>query len=62
MTEYIARKDDNQTYLAKDSQMDDFLKNGCNIYMVKNGIETLIATPEDGYLVEKPKFPIYITN
>lgn len=62
---YLARaKDGNsQVYLTKDAQMDVYLERNCNIYFENNDneTETLIATPEDGFLVERPVFPTTTT-
>lgn len=46
------------TSLTKDSQMDEHLSKGANIYKVEGEEATLIATPQDGFLVERPVFPI----
>lgn len=58
---YLARAKDgsSQIYLSKDTQMDTYLENGCNIYFENEDdqSETLIATPEDGFLTERPVFP-----
>ncbi len=45
-------------YLTKDSQMDEHLERGAKI-MFENGDNSmeLIATPEDGFLTERPVFP-----
>ncbi len=56
---YAARAVDGQIFLRDTEQMDKYLANGCFIFDidVTTGKETLIATPKDGYLVEKPIFP-----
>ena len=66
MKEYIAKSPDglNGTYLSVDNQMDRYLKNGWNIYefdIDAGEEETLIATPEDGFMVERPVFPVMQT-
>lgn len=62
---YLARAKDgsSQVYLTKDTQMDAYLERNCNIYFENNDdeTETLIATPEDGFLVERPVFPTTTT-
>lgn len=37
--------------------MDYYLSKGASIYREDGSIETLIATPENGYLIERPTFP-----
>lgn len=45
-------------YLATDSQMDRYLEAGWDIYQEdESRRRTLIATPEDGFLIERPVFP-----
>ncbi len=56
---YKAKKEGSQIYLKDSDQMDRYLEKGCDIYEEnEDGSNTLIATPEKGYLVEKPFFPI----
>ena len=52
--QYIAKKDGYATVLSRDEQFDEYLEKGCSIYSVDGENETLIATPEDGFLTEKP--------
>lgn len=62
--EYIAVYEDAKTSvsLTRDSQMDEHLTRGANIYAVDDTEEaTLIATPKDGFLVERPVFPVTTT-
>lgn len=54
---YKAKKENSQIYLINSDQMDKYLDKGCDIYIEEDGKDTLIATPKDGYLVEKPIFP-----
>lgn len=55
---YAARMDGTQVFLGNSSQMDEYLGKGASIYLIYNDwSEKLIATPEDGYLVDKPVFP-----
>ena len=58
--EYAAvyEKENSSAWLTKDSQMEEHLSRGAKIYQSDNGEMTLIATPEDGFLVERPTFPI----
>lgn len=52
---YYARNDNVGVYLSKTEQMDQYLEKGCSIYeAIENGDDVLVATPEDGYLSEKP--------
>lgn len=52
--QYVAEKDGCATVLSKDEQFEEYLEKGCNIYSVDGEKETLIATPENGFLTEKP--------
>lgn len=52
--QYVAEKDGYATVLSRDEQFDEYLDKGCSIYSVDGENETLIATPEDGFLTEKP--------
>lgn len=52
--QYIAEKDGYATVLSRDEQFEEYLEKGCNIYSVDGEKETLIATPEKGFLTEKP--------
>ena len=55
MISYLALLDNTGIFLSKSSQMDEMLSNGFSIYTVdENDNKTLIATPQDGFLVEKP--------
>lgn len=55
MTKYLAQVGNTGIYLSKTEQMDKMLKNGCDIYKIdENGVKTLIATPGQGYLIQKP--------
>lgn len=58
--EYAAvyENDKSSAWLTKDSQMEEHLSRGASIYRSDNGEMTLIATPEDGFLVERPTFPV----
>lgn len=47
--------------LTKDTQMDEHLLRGANIYAIKEEESTLIATPKDGFLTERPVFPVATT-
>lgn len=58
--EYLAKSKDGKSaiFLSVDVQMDMYLERNCNIYQRDdNGVEKLIATPEDGFLIERPVFP-----
>lgn len=54
MTSYIAIKDGSGIHLSKSEQMDRMLSNGFSIYKIDDGVKTLIATPEKGFLAERP--------
>lgn len=63
--QYLAEKDGCGTFLTKDSQLDSFLLKGCNIVRIdEEGKETIVATPEEGFLEERPtlEFPQTMTN
>lgn len=64
MKEYIAksRKDPLAIYLAADVQMDKYLTVGWDIFETEGGEEKLIATPEEGFLTERPSFPVKETT
>lgn len=55
---YLALNNDCGIYLLADYQMDIYLSKGYSIYYVENGSKTLIATPDDGFLVPRPIFPV----
>ena len=57
MSVYLAKWENNGIYLSRDEQMDYYLNKGASIYKEEDGVETLIATPENGYLIERPTFP-----
>ena len=44
--------------LTKDTQMDEHLLRGAIIYAVEGDENTLIATPKDGFMTERPVFPV----
>lgn len=55
MKGYIAEFEGTAIFLTKDEQMDMALKNGCIIMRVEdNDDKTIVATPECGYLKERP--------
>ena len=58
--EYIAvyEKARTSTSLTRDSQMEEHLARGANIYKREGDDMTLIATPEDGFLIARPVFPV----
>ena len=58
MVSYSAKWDDGKIYLSDDMQMEQYLEKGASIYREENEVETLIATPEQGFLVDRPTFPI----
>lgn len=58
MASYLAKWDGGCTYLSRDEQMEPYLSKGASIYREDDGAETLIATPEQGFLVDRPTFPI----
>lgn len=61
MKDYIALDADNKIgfILTSTKQMDKFLSDGYTIVSrdYDGSNEVVIATPEDGYLVEKPTLP-----
>lgn len=55
MYTYLAVKDGSGMFLSKSEQMDKALENGFDIYQVDdNDRRTLIATPQNGFLIERP--------
>lgn len=66
MKRYIARQSDNlnslDIYLSNSNQFDEYLGCGASIYEIDKNKETLIATPKDGFLIERPVFPIPHTS
>lgn len=44
--------------LTKDTQMEEHLQRGAKIYAAEGEESTLIATPDDGFLIERPVFPV----
>ncbi len=61
--EYIAvyEKAKTSVSLTKDTQMDEHLLKGANIYQSEGDEMTLIATPEDGFIGKRPVFPVVTT-
>ncbi len=62
---YFAKKTNEKIqYSISDSdEMDKYLTNGFSIYQLDiENKETIIATPDKGYLIEKPIFPQEKTN
>ena len=56
MSKYIAKIDElNAIVLSKNEQLDEMLNNGYSIYYIDDELnETIIASPDKGYIVEKP--------
>lgn len=55
MKGYVAEKDGSAIFLTKDTQLDMALEKGCNIVRVEDDdTQTVIATPEQGFLEERP--------
>lgn len=56
MPKYIAKIDElNAIVLSKNEQLDEMLNNGYSIYYIDDELnETIIASPDKGYIVEKP--------
>lgn len=54
MSSYFAKKGNAGIYLMASQQMDTMLAKGFDIYKEENGVRTLIATPDEGYLYGKP--------
>lgn len=59
---YLAKWGGGSIFLSKDEQMEQYLEKGAEIYREENDTETLIATPEKGFLVERPTFPEPVTS
>lgn len=48
-------------WLSVESQMDEMLEKGATLYVVHDDNTTeVLATPEDGYLLPKPKITVTI--
>ena len=62
--EYLAvyEKEKSSVSLTRDEQMDGHLAREADIFCLDNGEMTLIATAKDGFLVERPVFPVTITK
>ena len=59
MVMYLAKYGNAQLYLARSDQMDKHLSAGAEIYQEdEDGAQTLVATPNDGFLVPRPVFPV----
>lgn len=57
--QYTSEEETTIVFLTSGGQMDKYLELGCSIYEVdEEGEQTLIATPEDGFLVDRPVFPV----
>ena len=57
-TYYMLSPDQTESiFLSTTEQMDRYLQMGCSIYKRVDEQDTLIATPQDGYLIEKPILP-----
>lgn len=56
MPKYIAKIDENNAIvLSRNEQLDEMLKKGHSIYYIDDELnETIIASPDKGYIVEKP--------
>lgn len=56
MPKYIAKIDENNAIvLSRNEQLDEMLKKGHSIYYIDDeSNETIIASPDKGYIVEKP--------
>lgn len=54
---YIALLDNMIFYLGNDAQMEEYLSIGACIYRETAGVKELIATPDKGFIVERPVFP-----
>lgn len=55
MKGYAAELNGSAIFLTKDAQLDTALKNGCNIVRIEDDDgQTIIATPENGFLEDRP--------
>ena len=55
MKGYAAEINGDAIFLTKDAQLDTALKNGCNIVRIEDDDgQTIIATPENGFLEDRP--------
>lgn len=61
MTSVLAVWKNNGVYLSTDSQMEEFLARGFDLYIVQDGNKSLLATPKDGFILPKPTIEQRIT-
>lgn len=54
----VYEEGNSSVWLTRDSQMEEHLSRGAKIYQNDGDEMTLIATPADGFLVERPVFPV----
>lgn len=52
---YYAENQNERIYLSETKQSDKYLELGYSIYKVNEPTDILIATPEEGYLTDKPQ-------
>jgi hypothetical protein len=52
---YYAENQNERIYLSETNQSDKYLELGYSIYKVNEPTDILIATPEEGYLTDKPQ-------
>jgi hypothetical protein len=52
---YYAENQNERIYLSETKQSDQYLEFGYSIYKVNEPTDILIATPEEGYLTDKPQ-------
>lgn len=62
MKKYLAKKNNSAIFLSRTEQFDEYLKNGCEIYEIDGDTETKIATPKEGFMIEKPILEIEETG
>lgn len=43
-----------RVFLTEDDQMEQYLASGASLYVTDGSHEELLATPEDGFLIERP--------
>ena len=57
MTEYFIQNNDEVVYLGTTKLLDKYLSLGHIIYKSEDNNISIVATPEDGWLIEKPIIP-----
>ena len=60
MEEYFIQNRDERIFLGTTKLLDKYLSLGHTIYMIKDDVVSIVATPEKGWLIDKPIIPVPI--